>query len=240
MNPSPLIRFAVRKRFIFVLIIALVLGTACERQATTVVPQSNLPTLPAGSEAATSAATASGVSTVAGSTTAPTAVRTATVQAGAPTPLPTSVAVNTEPAPTSTPITGPTMKTNIFLIAINGATDSNKIGCGDAVLPVDRQIAQTTSVLTNTMKDLLSLHDHDYGQSGLVNALYSARLNVDGVTLVNGKATIKLSGSLNLGGVCDNPRVKAQLEQTALQFSTVKQVEIFINNVPLDKALSLQ
>jgi len=224
----------------FALMIGLMLVTACERQATTVVPQSTLPTLAAGTEAAGGVPTAGGVSTIAANTSTPTAVRTVTPQAGAPTPLPTSVAVNTEPPPTSTPITGPTMKTKIYLIAINGATDSNKIGCGDAVVPVERVIAQTTSVLTNTMKDLLSIHDRDYGQSGLVNVLYAARLNVDSVTLVNGKATIKLSGSLNLGGVCDNPRVKAQLEQTALQFSTVKQVEIFINNVTLDKALSLQ
>ena len=203
----------------FALMIGLMLVTACERQATTVVPQSTLPTLAAGTEAECDRHYPRG---------------------SHPTPLPTSVAVNTEPPPTSTPITGPTMKTKIYLIAINGATDSNKIGCGDAVVPVERVIAQTTSVLTNTMKDLLSIHDRDYGQSGLVNVLYAARLNVDSVTLVNGKATIKLSGSLNLGGVCDNPRVKAQLEQTALQFSTVKQVEIFINNVTLDKALSLQ
>jgi hypothetical protein len=60
------------------------------------------------------------------------------------------------------------------------------------------------------------------------------------VTLSAGKATIKLSGTLMLGGVCDNPRVKAQLEQTALQFSTVKDVAIFINNVTLDQALSLK
>ncbi len=38
--------------------------------------------------------------------------------------------------------------------------------------------------------------------------------------------------------MCDNPRVKAQLEETARQFSTVTSVKYFINGQPLDAALS--
>jgi hypothetical protein len=55
---------------------------------------------------------------------------------------------------------------------------------------------------------------------------------------VDGKATIKLSGSLVLNGICDNPRVEAQIEQVALQFSTVKSVQVYLNNIPLQQALS--
>jgi len=43
-----------------------------------------------------------------------------------------------------------------------------------------------------------------------------------------------------LGGVCDAPRVEAQIEQTALQFSTVHEVAVFINDVPLEDVLSLK
>ena len=58
------------------------------------------------------------------------------------------------------------------------------------------------------------------------------------MTIAGGKATINLSGSLVLNGVCDDPRVEAQIEQIALQFSTVKTVAVFLNNIPLQQALS--
>jgi hypothetical protein len=40
-----------------------------------------------------------------------------------------------------------------------------------------------------------------------------------------------------VGGVCDEPRVRAQLEETALQFVTVDSVSIFVNGQPLAEAL---
>ena len=43
-----------------------------------------------------------------------------------------------------------------------------------------------------------------------------------------------------LGGVCDDPRIKAQLEESALQFNTVDKASVFINGVPLDQLLSGQ
>jgi hypothetical protein len=38
----------------------------------------------------------------------------------------------------------------------------------------------------------------------------------------------------------DNPRVKAQIEETALQFSTVKKVSVYLKDKTLDEALSLK
>ncbi|HLJ69610.1 MAG TPA: GerMN domain-containing protein, partial [Chloroflexota bacterium] len=77
-----------------------------------------------------------------------------------------------------------------------------------------------------------------YGKSGLYNALYQARLTVNSVVIRNGRAVINLRGKLNLRGVCDNPRVEAQLKRTAFQFPTVHSVAIFVNSVPLWKVLS--
>ena len=59
-----------------------------------------------------------------------------------------------------------------------------------------------------------------------------------GVTIEQGKAIIHLAGTIVLGGTCDAPRVKAQIEQTALQFSTVSDVAVFVNDVPLEEVLS--
>jgi spore germination protein GerM len=43
-----------------------------------------------------------------------------------------------------------------------------------------------------------------------------------------------------MGGECDTPRVQAQIEQTILQFPTVKEVVIFINGKHLSDVLSLK
>jgi len=58
------------------------------------------------------------------------------------------------------------------------------------------------------------------------------------VTIEQGKAIIHLTGTVVLGGVCDAPRLEAQIEQTALQFSTVSDVAVFVNDTPLEEVLS--
>jgi spore germination protein GerM len=74
----------------------------------------------------------------------------------------------------------------------------------------------------------------------LYNALYQSDLQVESVSIVDGIATINLTGRLLMGGECDNPRIQAQLEQTVLQFPTVTKAEIFINGKTLADALSLK
>jgi hypothetical protein len=143
-------------------------------------------------------------------------------------------------SPTRTPtLSAGTMRVKIFLIALedNGKT-GKKIGCNDSVIAVERAIPATIAPLTASLKELFALNEKNYGQSGLYNALYQSRLEVDGISIVSGRARIELSGRLVLGGICDNPRVEAQIKETALQFSTVRSVAVFLNNIPLEKALS--
>src|SRR5690606_28137946 len=104
-------------------------------------------------------------------------------------------------------------------------------------VPVQVQIEPTLAVMTAAMRHLVGLDQRYYGQSGLYNALYDSDLRVDSVTLVNGVATIRLSGTVRVGGVCDVPRIHAQLRQIALQYSTVQSVVITINGVPLEEAV---
>jgi hypothetical protein len=166
----------------------------------------------------------------------------------APTPaaptLAATVAIPTQPAarPTSTrtPIAASgTMKIKVFMIAIeDGGKSGKKIGCNDSVVPVERVIPATTAPLTASIRELISLHDQYYGQSGLYNALYQSNLKIGSVSLTAGKASINLQGTVTLGGTCDSPRVAAQIQETALQFSTVKQATVTVNGVPLDRVLS--
>ncbi len=129
----------------------------------------------------------------------------------------------------------------IFLIAIGDNGQSGlRTGCNDSVLAVQVEAGPTQDVLQAALEELLSLKEQFYGQSGLYNALYQSDLALESVSIEQGKATIYLSGSLVLGGVCDNPRVEAQLKETALQFPAVSQASIFINGQTLEEVLSLK
>jgi hypothetical protein len=133
------------------------------------------------------------------------------------------------------------MRVRIYLIALeDNGQSGEKVGCDDSVVPVEVEVPYTRGVLRAALGKLLSLREQYYGQSGLYNALYQSSLQVENVVIEGGVATINLTGTLMLGGVCDNPRVKAQIEETALQFSTVREVRVFVNGVPLDDLLSQQ
>ncbi len=126
------------------------------------------------------------------------------------------------------------MTVQIALIALN----KGKLGCGDDVAMVDRVVPRTQAPLTAALRELLELKVQTYGAAGFYNALHQADLKIGRVELRDGVAAIDLAGQLRLGGVCDSPRVQAQLERTASQFSTVKQVKVTVNGKPLATVLS--
>ena len=129
----------------------------------------------------------------------------------------------------------------IFLIALeDNGQGGTLVGCGDSVVPINVTIPPTQGILRAALEKLFTAKNQFYGESGYYNALYQSDIQVTGVTIEQGKATIHLTGSVTLGGVCDAPRVEAQIEQTALQFSTVNEVNVFINDVPLEDVLSLK
>jgi hypothetical protein len=167
-----------------------------------------------------------------------------------PTPSPTSLPPNPVPvtvtpipgdAGVNVPVNGLFTRTTIHLVALgdNGA-GGPLVGCGDSVIPVIVDIEPTAGVMTAAFSRLLSLKEQFYGESGLYNALYQSSLTLDGINILNRVATVSLSGQLMLGGTCDAPRVQAQLEQTALQYTTVDAVNILLNGAPLADALSQQ
>ena len=151
---------------------------------------------------------------------------------------PTAQAATDTPAPADLPIQ---KMVQIFLIAVgdNGQTGV-QVGCGDSTIPVQVEIPPTQGVLKAALVALLSIKDQYYGQSGLYNALYQSDLQVESVNIDGGKASVYLTGTLQMGGECDVPRVHAQLEQTVLQFPTVTEAAIFINGKPLADVLSLK
>jgi hypothetical protein len=80
-----------------------------------------------------------------------------------------------------------------------------------------------------------------YGESGLYNALWQSNLVVERAEVdANGTATAALTGQVMLGGTCDTPRFKAQIEQTMLSVPGVSAAVILLNGQPIDQALSQQ
>lgn len=132
--------------------------------------------------------------------------------------------------------TGKVSQVKIFLVAVDdNGKSGEQIGCGDSLVAVSKTITATTKPLEAALKELLAIKTHDYGESGLTTALYQSNLTVQSVSIKNGSATIKLTGTVLSGGTCDDPRIVAQLQQTALQFSSVKTADIYVNDVPLDQ-----
>jgi spore germination protein GerM len=128
----------------------------------------------------------------------------------------------------------------VYLVAIgdNGASGI-EFGCDDSAVMVFLPIDDSNGPIVGALNALFNLGGPDYGESGLYNVFYNSTLSADSVTIEDGLATVQLSGQLSLAGVCDNPRVKAQIEFTVLSFQGVTAVEVFLNGTPLDEVLSL-
>ena len=159
------------------------------------------------------------------------------------TPIATPVLPNTATTiPTETLVTAAAeQQVKIFLIAIDDNGRSGKqIGCGDSVVPVMVPIPQTVGILKAALEALLAVQTQFYGESGLYNALYQSDLQLESVAIKQGIAQIWLTGTLALGGECDSPRVEAQLTETAMQFSTVNVVKVYLNGKPLQEVHSLK
>ena len=139
------------------------------------------------------------------------------------------------------PATTATTQAQIYLVALgdNGAS-GEKIGCGDSLVPVtvESPIGNTVEErITLALTKLFSLRNRDYGQSGLITVLADSHLSVERVTVEQGVAAVYLSGTLSLGGTCDDPRAVGQIAATTRRFQTVTRVEIIFNGGPLTNAI---
>jgi len=136
--------------------------------------------------------------------------------------------------PFSPPIAGDPdidfMYTQVFLIALgdNGAVGS-PAGCGDSAVGVWVEAPPSQAILRTSLETLLNMGGPFHAQTGFYNALHRSRLTLSNLQLQNGVATISLSGTLVAETYCEQSQVRAQLTRTALQFSTVNSVEIFVN-----------
>lgn len=142
-----------------------------------------------------------------------------------------------QPVPTSIPSRS---SVNIYLVDLN-SSERDTFGCSDSLVAVSRNSASGSALITqitNGYNELFSIKTQYLGESGLYTALYQSKLAVSKITITGNIAMVYFTGSYSLGGTCDAPRFSEQLKAIPLQFAQIKQVKIFINNIPLEQALS--
>ena len=141
------------------------------------------------------------------------------------------------------PISKPSQTNNeftvkLFFVRLNDdGKIGPKIGCGDSLVSMDVPVLSAPTP-DGALISLFAIKDREYGTSKLYNALSQANLSVSSVTITDGVANVVLTGQLSLGGVCDSPRVKAQIEETVKQFPGITTVKTTINGKDVDIVLS--
>ena len=109
----------------------------------------------------------------------------------------------------------------------NGVITGPKAGC-DIVRMIYRYVEPTPAILNATLKELFAYNqEFDYLPGNYVAK--QEKLKFEKVTLENGLAKIYLTGEVVYAGVCDDPRLTIQVTETAKQFETVKDVQIYLN-----------
>jgi len=101
-------------------------------------------------------------------------------------------------------------------------------GCGDEIVWVMKDIIPTRAPLTASINLLLN-DTKDYGFMPGNFISKQSELSLDNVVIEDSVAKISLDGEFTVDGICDAPRQFIQLEEVALQYSTVSAVQIFLN-----------
>lgn len=135
--------------------------------------------------------------------------------------------------------------TNIYYVAVgDNGKNGTKIGCDDSLIPVERQLSLVNrsedQKIRIALEALLTDRTATVVGTDYLNALANSQLTVDRVVFDNAttKYVIALSGTIRSGGTCDDPRIIAQLTQTAEQFVPQNGVTITVNGKPLASVLS--
>ncbi|MFF1883463.1 hypothetical protein ACFVVC_18565 [Pseudarthrobacter sp. NPDC058196] len=188
---------------------------------------------------ATASPSAAPSSTAATTTPTATAAAPGTTAAAPPSSAPASPTATQQPGPTGLPEqVGPL---TIYYVAVgDNGVSGPKIGCGDSLVATTTAPVRFTDQVGPSVGTLLANKSRDVGMSGLVNVLYQSSLTYVAGELDGSTITIWLTGQFMLGGVCDIPRAKAQLEYTAMAASGATSARVFVNGRPIDEVLSLK
>lgn len=117
----------------------------------------------------------------------------------------------------------------VYLVAIEGTLawskvassgHVKKIGCNDYIVPTPiGSIQNPESPLRNALVTLLGVTEKDAAALGLSSTLAKSNLQIGSINQnADGVFVVDLEGTLNPAGLCDDPRMKAQIEETVGEF----------------------
>lgn len=107
-------------------------------------------------------------------------------------------------------------------------------GC-DRVVFIEREVSETITPLNASLETLFAIDDETVGGWHNFIAQTNDTLSFDRAEIIGSTANVYLEGELSgLAGVCDNPRARIQIEETALQFGTVDDVQLYLNGEETD------
>lgn len=103
-----------------------------------------------------------------------------------------------------------------------------EFGCGSVLVPVRRELTKTQSDLAEALVQLLTIKQMQYEEQGLRNAVAPSaptmkltNIHYEGQTRV-----IEFEGQFLSAGTCDDPRIKAQIEETVKLYVTDYEIRI--------------
>lgn len=133
-----------------------------------------------------------------------------------------------------------TTEVKVYLVALgDNGKNGKKIGCDDSLVSITRKVPATASPLKAAMLELLADREPDKKEIDLNLGNYWRGLQLKSASIKKGTAVIHLRGEApRVAGICDEPRIKGQIIETAKQFPNVKNVKVFINGKPMDKLIS--
>ncbi|WP_258803956.1 GerMN domain-containing protein [Pseudarthrobacter sp. NS4] len=153
------------------------------------------------------------------------------------TPAPTPQA----PAPG---IAAPRAVTAYYVLLDDGGSNGVRFGCNDSLVGMERPASDGEDPLPAAMSALLDGTSGSEApasgskpERGMYNALAGSGLKFLSGTFDGTTVTVYLVGTLSPGGVCDVPRIEAQLTQTAVAAFDAIRAEVYVNGRPLAESL---
>jgi hypothetical protein len=130
--------------------------------------------------------------------------------------------------------------TAYYVLLDDGGSNGVRFGCNDSLVGVAHTSSAGEDPLPAAVRALLET-PADAAPSRPSPEVYNALQGSD-LTFLSGSfdgttVTVYLAGTLSMGGVCDLPRVEAQLTQTAVSAVGAIRAEIHINGRTLAEAL---
>lgn len=177
-------------------------------------------------------------------TPAPPSGPSGSAQPGGGTEAGTRAGTGMEPSPAPLPSAAPPSSaaartvTVYYVVLDDGGSSGVRFGCNDSLVGLRRSATSAVEPLPAAMGALLD--GAEAPAAGVYNSLSASKLQFLSGTFDGTTVTAYLSGSLRPGGVCDIPRVEAQLTQTAVSSVGAIRAEIYVNGVGLTEALSLK